>query len=124
MIPQLPGGHEIGRTLQCSHRFLIELCTFIPLLCCGILPILVAWGTRLGRFDAPVQDCEDDVGLDVVRTAWDIDRASCVVLELDLRGAAASDRPRREETSEEAMSIGSLCASGTADALVEIPVEQ
>jgi len=24
-----------SRTLQCSHRFLIELCTFIPRACCG-----------------------------------------------------------------------------------------
>lgn len=32
-VPQ-DGAETCERTLQCSQRFLIELCTFIPRICC------------------------------------------------------------------------------------------
>lgn len=58
-------------TLQCSHRFLTELCTFIPLVCCTC----VSADPKTGNTGSFVRVRRDDVS--PLKMACDIRRCCC-----------------------------------------------
>lgn len=56
-----PSFRAVLRTLQCSHRLRIALCTFIPLICCVAIPPRDCPGTldctKIGSFGLAQQYC-------------------------------------------------------------------
>lgn len=77
--------------MQCSHRFRIALCTFIPLVCCCCTGATFTATATLGRQHPPCRH----VWCRGARALWERDRI-WIAGSLGA-AAAASDRARIEE---------------------------
>lgn len=104
-----PVAEMTALTLQCSHRFFIELCTFIPLVCCAFKAAtppttadcgLVVAGVLKASLGASCLrgDEQESTLCDRLRTVC------CVGRQGGILGAAwAMDRARSAERSDEAV---------------------